>query len=124
MLQINYVAKISLYRGNFQNSSTFVPLSHYSFNMLNRFRYTAVLEGWSFIVLLFIAMPVKYMLGWPYLVKYIGWAHGMLFVAYSFFWLQCIIHYNWKLKFAAWAMLASFIPFGTFILDKQLKKQS
>jgi integral membrane protein len=123
MRQLNNVAKISIYRGIFQNSYTFAPLSHYSLTMINRFRVTAVLEGWSFIILLFIAMPVKYLLGWPYLVKYIGWAHGILFVAYSFLWLQCVIQYKWKFKFAAWAMLASFIPFGTFILDKQLKQQ-
>jgi integral membrane protein len=124
MPQKNYEAKISIYRGNFQNSYTFAPLPPYLFTMLTRFRYTAVLEGWSFILLLFIAMPVKYLLGWPNLVQYIGLAHGMLFIAYSFFWLQCVIQYNWKLKFAAWAILASLIPFGTFILDKELKKKS
>lgn len=83
----------------------------------------ALIEGWSFIILLFIAMPLKYMMGWPYMVKYVGWAHGALFVAYMLLLLQCMISYEWKFKKSAWAFLASFIPFGTFILDKQLKKE-
>lgn len=90
---------------------------------LNRFRLVAVTEGWSFIILLFIAMPLKYGAGMPLMVKYVGWAHGALFVAYMLLLVQCIIAYEWKLKRSAWAFLASFIPFGTFVLDKQLKKE-
>ncbi len=90
---------------------------------LNRFRLVALTEGWSFIILLFIAMPLKYGAGMPLMVKYVGWAHGALFVAYMLLLVQCIIAYEWKFKRAAWAFLASFIPFGTFVLDKQLKKE-
>ena len=51
---------------------------------VNRFRIIAVLEGWSYVLLLFIAMPLKYMFDMPLFVKYLGWAHGALFVAYMF----------------------------------------
>lgn len=90
---------------------------------LNRFRKVAVLEGWSFIILLFIAMPLKYAADMPLMVKYTGWAHGVLFVAYVMLWLQASVACGWKFGRVAWAFLASFIPFGTFILDKQLKKE-
>ena len=49
---------------------------------LGRFRAVALAEGLSFVVLLFIAMPLKYALGLPLAVKYVGWAHGLLFVLY------------------------------------------
>jgi integral membrane protein len=90
---------------------------------VNRFRIVAVLEGWSYVLLLFIAMPLKYMFDMPLFVKYLGWAHGALFVAYMLTLLQATINASWKFGKLAWAAIASFIPFGTFILDKQLKKE-
>jgi integral membrane protein len=91
--------------------------------VLSRFRKVAVAEGWSFIILLFIAMPFKYLLGFPLLVKYVGWAHGALFLAYLLLGLQTAIACSWRLGKVTWAVLASFIPFGTFVLDKQLKTE-
>jgi integral membrane protein len=90
---------------------------------VNRFRIVAVLEGWSYVLLLFIAMPLKYMFDMPLFVKYLGWAHGALFVAYMLTLLQATINASWKFGKLAWAVIASFIPFGTFVLDKQLKKE-
>ncbi len=57
---------------------------------LNRFRAIALLEGLSFVLLLFIAMPLKYLAGMPLGVKVVGWAHGMLFVLYFLLWPRCI----------------------------------
>ncbi|MBU3664063.1 MAG: DUF3817 domain-containing protein, partial [Bacteroidetes bacterium] len=51
--------------------------------LINQFRKIAFWEGVSFIVLMFIAMPLKYGANWPYAVKYVGWAHGLLFVLYG-----------------------------------------
>lgn len=80
------------------------------------------MEGWSFIILLLIAMPLKYFLGFPLAVKYVGWAHGVLFVAYMIMLLRCAIEHSWHLRMIAWAFVAAFIPFATFALDKQLKR--
>ena len=81
------------------------------------------LEGTSFLLLLFIAMPLKYMMGIPEAVKYIGMAHGGLFIAYI---LMLLIATN-KIKMPLWAMpagvLGSFLPFGPFIFDHLLKKR-
>lgn len=94
-----------------------------TFKSVNNFRKVAVLEGWSFLILLFIAMPVKYILAYPLLVKYVGWVHGALFIAYVLLLISAAIAAGWKLGKIAWAFVASLIPFGTFILDKQLKQE-
>ena len=51
-------------------------------DIVTKFRKVAVLEGWSFVVLLFIAMPLKYIADYPVVVKYTGWVHGVLFILY------------------------------------------
>lgn len=80
------------------------------------------LEGTSFLLLLFIAMPLKYMMGIPEAVKYIGMAHGVLFIAY----ILILLGAATKIKMPIWAMpagvLGSFLPFGPFIFDHVLKK--
>ncbi len=88
--------------------------------LLRRFLRVAVAEGISFLVLLFIAMPIKYGLGneWP--VKIVGWAHGVLFVAYVYYVARCWQTFRWSTVFTAAALLASLIPFGPFILHRRL----
>jgi integral membrane protein len=80
------------------------------------------LEGTSFLLLLGIAMPLKYMMGIPEGVKYIGMAHGVLFIAY----ILILMGAANKIKMPIWAMpagvLGSFLPFGPFIFDHLLKK--
>ena len=88
---------------------------------LKKFRLVALLEGISFIVLLFIAMPIKYILGEPLVVKFVGMAHGGLFLLFLYLLLICAKEYKWKLSFISMAFIASLLPFGTFYLDKKLK---
>ncbi|MBA9075387.1 MULTISPECIES: DUF3817 domain-containing protein [Rufibacter] len=87
---------------------------------LGRFRLIAVLEGISYLVLLLIAMPLKYMAGIPEPVKYVGWAHGALFVLFMGLLLQVWIQYRWSFWKVALAFVASLLPFGTFYLDKKI----
>jgi integral membrane protein len=82
-----------------------------------------IAEGISFILLLFIAMPVKYLAGNPGLVWYVGWVHGLLFMLYILALITVKINLEWKFKKTAIAFLASLLPFGTFILDKSLRKE-
>lgn len=84
-----------------------------------RFRWIARIEGISFIVLLFIAMPLKYGFGWPYAVSYVGWAHGVLFVAYGISLLEVWHNQSWPFFRAALAGLMSLLPFGTFWFEKK-----
>lgn len=90
---------------------------------LGRLRIIAFLEGISFLLLLGIAMPLKYMAGIPEGVRIIGMAHGVLFVLYVLLLLQVTIERNWTWKKALLAFIASFIPFGTFYADAKWFKE-
>ena len=87
---------------------------------LYRFRVIALLEGVSFLFLLFIAMPLKYSAEFPLFVKYGGWAHGVLFVGYVMLLFVLRETYQWNLKWTGLAFLAALLPFGTFILDRKM----
>ena len=88
---------------------------------LKKFRLIAFVEGISFLLLLFIAMPIKYMLGEPIVVKFVGMAHGGLFLLCLYFLFMAAKEYKWKFSFITLAFIASLIPFGTFYLDTKLK---
>jgi integral membrane protein len=85
-------------------------------------RLSALLEGISFLLLLFIAMPLKYFAGIPEFVRYIGWAHGLLFVWYVVVVLLARSEYNFSLKQSAIALAGSVLPFGTFYADDKIFK--
>ncbi|WP_024955684.1 DUF3817 domain-containing protein [Sulfurospirillum arcachonense] len=90
---------------------------------LKRFRIITFVEGVSFLTLLFIAMPIKYIGGNPIPVKIVGMAHGLLFFVFLFCLYQAAVEYKWSKKFSFFAIVFSCIPFGTFILDSDLKKK-
>jgi integral membrane protein len=91
---------------------------------LNQFRLIALLEGISYLILLGIAMPLKYKFGMAAAVKYTGWVHGVLFAAYVILLLKVWKQYNWSFKKTMFAFIASLLPFGTFVLDKQLRENN
>jgi len=90
--------------------------------MLNIFRITAFLEGLSYILLLFIATPIKYLGNDPQYVKMLGMPHGLLFVAYIALAIVLRSTYKWDNKTFAIILVASLIPFGTFYVDKKYLK--
>jgi integral membrane protein len=90
---------------------------------LGRFRAVAFLEGLSFVVLLFIAMPLKYLAGVPQAVKVVGMAHGVLFMLYLPALLEAALAQRWSLGRAAAAFGASLVPFGTFVFDAKLRRE-
>ncbi|MFI5218436.1 MAG: DUF3817 domain-containing protein [Bacteroidia bacterium] len=92
-------------------------------NSLRRFRFIAIAEGISFLILLFIAMPLKYLAGLPHAVLYVGWIHGVLFIAFCLLLLQVKLNYKWTFKKAVIAFIASLLPFGTFVLDAKILKK-
>jgi integral membrane protein len=94
---------------------------HFSFNTtLDKFRTIAILEGISYLVLLFIAMPLKRMAGIPEVQKYVGWAHGLLFILFVALLVQVWVKYKWSFWKVVLAFIASLIPFGTFVLDRKI----
>ncbi|NNB99647.1 DUF3817 domain-containing protein [Corallococcus exiguus] len=91
---------------------------------LGRFRAVAFWEGLSFLVLLLIAMPLKYALNMPLGVRVVGMAHGVLFMAYLYTLMMAVIEYRWGVKRIAVAVMASIVPGGTFWLDAQLRGEA
>lgn len=83
------------------------------------FRIISYLEAISFLVLLFIAMPLKYFLDMPEYVRVVGMAHGVLFVLYvgGAYYLYEVL--NWKWKTLAIFIVCSILPFGPFYADKK-----
>lgn len=89
---------------------------------LDRFKTVALFEGISFIALLFIAMPLKYIWLMPIATKVVGMIHGGLFLLYLYTQYQASKKYGWSLKDNFLFFLASIIPFGTFVSDKKLSR--
>lgn len=87
---------------------------------IGRLRILAFVEGVSFLVILFITMPLKYYANMPQPNKIFGMAHGLLFILYVLAVVQSKIEYNWSFKKTMLALLASIIPFGTFWADAKL----
>lgn len=83
------------------------------------FRKIAIAEGISFLILLLVAMPLKYFAGFPLAVTIIGSFHGILFVAFVVLAWEVKTDLRWFGK----ALLASVLPFGTIVMDKQWKKE-
>ncbi|MFD1613871.1 DUF3817 domain-containing protein [Gelatiniphilus marinus] len=92
------------------------------FSFVNIFRIVAFLEGISYILLLFIATPIKYLANDPQYVKLLGMPHGILFIAYIALAFVFKKDFSWNNKQFAFVLLASVVPFGTFYIDKNYIK--
>lgn len=92
-------------------------------SLIRVFRMIGLAEGSSFLTLLCIAMPMKYFMGMPEVVRVVGAIHGALFVLYVG--LLAVLHFRqrWSFMFSLYALIASVVPFGTFILDKHLREK-
>ena len=90
---------------------------------LSWLRKTGIAEGISFLLLLGIAMPMKYLLKQPMAVTIVGWVHGVLFVAFLFLAWEVKTDRNKSWKWFALAFLAAILPTGTFFFDKKLKEE-
>lgn len=85
-------------------------------------RITALVEGVSFLVLLGIAMPLKYFAGLPGAVKVVGWIHGLLFVLFCAALLWTLIAARWPLARGALVFVSALLPFGPFVIDHRMKQ--
>lgn len=87
-------------------------------------RIASLAEGTSWLVLLFVAMPLKYMAGEPIWVRIVGSIHGALFIALCLLLLRCMLAREWPLSRAAMCFIAALLPFGAFFLERSLKKEA
>lgn len=79
-----------------------------------------MLEGVSFLLLMGIAMPLKYLAGRPEAVRYFGWLHGLLFIGYCLAILSALVNGKISFRKSVMAFVASLIPFGPFVIDRKL----
>ncbi len=93
------------------------------FSLINIFRMVAFLEGISYILLLFIATPIKYIYNNPEYVKLLGMPHGLLFIGYIILAFIIKTDMKWSNKTLGLVLLAAIIPFGTFYVDRKYLKQ-
>ncbi len=87
--------------------------------IISKFRMAARAEGISFLLLLFIAMPLKYMMDMPMAVKVVGWSHGIFFIWYWIAAVPLFTKLNWPVDRVIGLGLASILPFGTFIMERK-----
>jgi len=89
-------------------------------NITKWFLLIGKVEGYSYLVLLFIAMPLKYIFNIPEFVRSVGSVHGALFVLFIILLAILFFKYNLSFKKAFFAFLLSLLPFGTFFLKRLL----
>jgi integral membrane protein len=96
---------------------------NFSKTPIGTLRLTGISEGFSFLILLFIAMPLKYFAGMPLAVKYAGWIHGILFILYVLALIRVKALHKWSVKKTFVGFIAALLPFGTFVFDTTLRKE-
>jgi len=87
---------------------------------IKRLRVLGYLEALSWLLLLFIAMPLKYVWEQPLMVRYVGWAHGILFILYCLHLLLAKSLLRWSFAKMALGGAAAFLPFGTLWFDRKI----
>lgn len=90
-------------------------------NIYQNFRIISIIEGISYLILLFIAMPIKYFIYNPYPVKIIGMIHGLLFIAFLIALYQFKKKYSYSFLNSFKLFIYSLLPFGFIAIDKKIK---
>ncbi|MGF2615934.1 DUF3817 domain-containing protein [Rossellomorea vietnamensis] len=91
---------------------------------IGRFRVMGFIEGASLLILLFIAMPLKYIADIPEAVSVAGALHGFFFILYLLVIGYTTIKVRWAFKWIFGSVLVAFVPFGNLMLDSRLKKSN
>ena len=89
---------------------------------VGRVRMAGMIEAVSFLILLGIAMPLKYMAGMPEAVTVVGWAHGILFMILCGTLLQAWVGRHLSFWQCVGAFIAALLPFGPFVYDRKLRQ--
>jgi integral membrane protein len=91
-------------------------------NLMSLLRAVSLTEGVSYLLLLMVAMPLKYLWDQPLAVKYVGWAHGVLFMALGALLLLAMLRAALPFKLAVIVGIAALLPAGPFFADRLLKR--
>jgi integral membrane protein len=95
---------------------------------IGRLRLVSGVEGLSYVLLLFIAMPLKYAAGFPQAVRVVGMAHGVLFVGFVAALVAAWIDrrrgdHRWGLLRPVGIFALSLVPFGALVIERMLKAE-
>jgi integral membrane protein len=90
---------------------------------VGRLRAAGIIEGVSFLVLLGIAMPLKYFADLPEAVRIVGWVHGILFIGFFIALILARDAMQWSLGWTGLVLVAALLPFGPFVIDGRLRKE-
>lgn len=88
----------------------------------SQFRTISIIEGISYLVLIFIAMPLKYFFQEPLAVKIVGMLHGIFFILFCLALYNATKEYKWNLIFSIKLFIFSLFPFLFILIEKELKK--
>jgi len=88
-----------------------------------RFRLISIIEGLSFLLLVFVAMPIKYLGDNPIPVKIVGMGHGVLFILFCMALFHVMYKCKWSKGFGVLLFIYSLIPFGFIMIEKAINKQ-
>ena len=119
------VHDVRVYCGSFLSGScvhsSLILIDFLTMN-IQTLRVVGFLEGISFLLLLFVAMPMKYIFDNPILVKYVGMGHGVLFILFLIVLFVVCEKQKWSLKMFILGLIASILPFGPVVFDAKIKK--
>ena len=90
---------------------------------LNRLRIASILDGISYLILLGIAMPLKYIAEMPMAVRIVGMTHGLLFIALCFCLLAVLLDKKLTFKWCVIVFACALIPFAPLFLDRKLREK-
>ena len=90
---------------------------------IGRLRTIGLIEGISFLVLLGVAMPLKYFAGLPQAVTVVGWLHGLLFITFCIALTQAHQEAKWTVWRTGGVLIAALLPFGPFVIDGRLRRE-
>lgn len=92
--------------------------------MLKIWHILGAIESFSLIILMNIAMPLKYLADQPLLVRYVGMLHGVLFLTYMGLTGILFLKEKWRFSYLIEASASAWVPFGFLILDPPSKTPS
>jgi integral membrane protein len=90
---------------------------------IGRLRAIGFIEGTSFLLLLGVAMPLKYLADMPQAVTVVGWLHGVLFITFCIALAQAHQEAKWHTRQTGLILIAGLLPFGPFVIDARLRKE-
>jgi integral membrane protein len=91
---------------------------------IKNLRLIGMLEGASFLLLMGVAMPLKYLAGQPLAVKIVGWIHGLLFILFCMALARAKNAKGWSVMQTLPYFIAALLPFGPFVVDRKLKQEA